>query len=73
MGIRTKKATLAEKAAILMTAAQMQNGPLVDPISRIFLYSSDEWERFIDEWVSEYLKARGTLARGATRIARSVN
>jgi hypothetical protein len=42
--------------AVLLTAAQAQSGPPIAPLNRIMTYSSDEWEDFIDEWVSHCLK-----------------
>jgi hypothetical protein len=42
--------------AILATAVQMQSGPPIDPLTRVLVYSSDEWEAFIDEWVSSLKK-----------------
>jgi hypothetical protein len=42
--------------AVLLTAAQAQSGPPIDPLTRIFTYDSAEWEKFIDEWVSHCLK-----------------
>ena len=41
---------------VLLTAAQAQSGPPVDPLVRIMGYHADEWEKFIDEWVSHCLK-----------------
>jgi hypothetical protein len=34
----------------LLTASQMQSGPPIEPLKRLFLYSAEEWERFIEEW-----------------------
>ena len=34
----------------------MQYGPPIEPLGRIMGYDSDEWEKFIDEWVSFCLK-----------------
>lgn len=45
------------RPARLPTATQFQNGPAVEPIKRLWLYSPDEWEEFIDEWVSECRKS----------------
>ncbi|OYU15697.1 MAG: hypothetical protein CFE37_04900 [Alphaproteobacteria bacterium PA4] len=38
------------------SAAQFHNGPLVEPIKMLWLYSPEDWEGFIDEWVSECRK-----------------
>ncbi|MEA3004448.1 MAG: hypothetical protein QOH81_3236 [Sphingomonadales bacterium] len=46
------------KPITLITAAQMESGPYVPPMARILLYDSDEWESFIDEWVSHCLKTK---------------
>jgi hypothetical protein len=42
----------------LLTAAQMQSGPAIEPLKRLFLYSADEWEGFIDEWATVCLKSK---------------
>lgn len=43
----------------------IQSGPPVLPIDRIRLYSADEWEKFIEEWLS-CLK----ISKGYTKIER---
>ncbi|ASE38669.1 hypothetical protein CEP68_03675 [Brevundimonas vesicularis] len=48
---------LTRALSILLTASQAQNGPPVDPLVRVMGYHADEWEKFIDEWVSHCLKA----------------
>jgi hypothetical protein len=45
-------------ASTLLTAAQMQSGPAIEPLRRLFLYSADEWEGFIDEWAAVCLKGK---------------
>ncbi len=40
----------------MVAAAQVQSGPPIDPLTRILLYPSGEWEKFIDEWVSSLKK-----------------
>jgi hypothetical protein len=45
-------------STVLLTAAQAQNGPPIAPLTRLMTYSPDEWEGFIDEWVSECLKPK---------------
>jgi hypothetical protein len=40
----------------LLTAAQFQSGPTLDPLARILTYTADEWEKFIDEWATDGLK-----------------
>ncbi|MEO1046377.1 MAG: ABC-three component system protein [Pseudomonadota bacterium] len=42
--------------ASLSSPAQLQAGPPIEPYKRLFLYSADDWEEFIDEWVSAVLK-----------------
>jgi hypothetical protein len=42
----------------LLTAVQMQAAPAIDPLKRLFLYSADEWEGFIEEWASVCLKSK---------------
>jgi len=58
MGKKGKRTQHSTKPKTLVTAAQIQNGPLIDPISRVFLYNSEEWESFIDEWVSDCLEKK---------------
>lgn len=48
--------TLPAQAA-LPSAARILHGRLIPPQQQILLYSSDEWERFIHEWV-HYQKSR---------------
>ena len=50
------KEITAPETATLLTAAQMRYGPPIEPLTRIMSYDSDEWEKFIDEWVSFCLK-----------------
>jgi hypothetical protein len=49
---------VAQAPATMITAAQMQSGPAIDPLKRLFLYSADEWEAFIEEWASACLKPK---------------
>jgi len=35
---------------LLLTASHAQSGPAIDPLKRVFLYSSGEWEGFVYEW-----------------------
>jgi len=42
----------------LMTASDIQSGPAIEPLKRLFLYSSTDWEGFIDEWASTCLKKK---------------
>lgn len=42
----------------MMTAAQVQSGPPIAPLTRIMTYDSAEWEAFIEEWVSACLKPK---------------
>jgi hypothetical protein len=42
----------------VLTATHMQSGPAIEPLKRLFLYSADEWEGFIDEWATACLKAK---------------
>jgi hypothetical protein len=53
------------------TAALLQAGPPVEPLKRVFGYSDQEWEAFIEEWLttlkSKYLqiqRASGSNDRG---------
>ena len=42
----------------VLTASQVQAGPAIEPLKRLFLYSADEWESFIDEWATACLKGQ---------------
>lgn len=46
------------KSSELLTSAHFQNGPNIEPIKRLWLYSPEDWEGFIDEWVSECKKSK---------------
>lgn len=53
----------------VVSAAQVLNGPLILPISRIRLYSPSEWEEFINEWAAcslngEVVRFSGSGDRG---------
>lgn len=54
------------KATTLPSAAQFQNGPLVEPIKMLWLYSPEDWEGFIYEWVSECRKSQYASVRRTT-------
>lgn len=41
----------------LPSVGQFQSGPPVAPIARLMIYSPDDWESFIEEWVSSALSA----------------
>jgi hypothetical protein len=45
-------------SATILTASQVQNGPPIEPLTRILVYDSATWETFIDEWVSYCLKSK---------------
>jgi hypothetical protein len=40
----------------ILTAAQVQSGPPIEPLTRVLIYDDAEWEKFIDEWASSCLK-----------------
>lgn len=42
---------------VLLTASQAQSGPPIEPLTRVLGYDSGEWEKFVDEWVSGYLRS----------------
>lgn len=48
------------KAAIMLSAADVAAGPPVDPLKRIRLYDSSEWEAFTHEWAFSALKSEYT-------------
>jgi len=37
---------------VMPTAALMQSGPPIEPLTRLMTYDSDEWEKFTNEWVT---------------------
>lgn len=48
----------------LPSVGQFQSGPPVTPIARLMIYSPDDWESFIEEWVSSALsKSYASVAR----------
>lgn len=49
--------TPAGGSGVLQTAAQFQHGQWISPTSRLLTYGPDEWEEFVEEWVSSL---RGT-------------
>lgn len=44
----------------MMTAAQVQSGPPIEPLTRIMTYEPAEWESFVEEWVSVCLTPKYT-------------
>ncbi len=52
--------TPPQTAATMMTAAQVQSGPPIEPLTRVLVYDPAEWEKFIDEWASHCLKTKYT-------------
>ncbi len=44
----------------MLSAAHMQSGPPIAPLTRVTVYESAEWEKFIEEWVSHCLKVKYT-------------
>jgi hypothetical protein len=54
--------------ATLSTAAQLQCGPPINPLLRVLVYTADEWETFINEWVfsirKKYSKVIGAGDKG---------
>src|ERR1700730_5228792 len=44
--------------ATLLTACHVQLGPPTEPLPRILVYDSTNWETFVDEWVSYCLKSK---------------
>lgn len=43
---------MPERSNMMPTAALMISGPPIEPLTRIMTYHSDEWEKFINEWVT---------------------
>jgi hypothetical protein len=55
----------------MLSPAQVQSGPPIEPLTRIVTYDPSQWETFIDEWVSslktkyhKVLRYTGTNDRG---------
>lgn len=46
------------KTTVILSADHLQNGPPIEPLTRVMVYEANEWEKFIDEWVSHCLKAK---------------
>jgi hypothetical protein len=57
MGSEYREITV-KAPAVLLTSAQAQNGPPIAPLTRVMTYSPNDWEDFIDEWVSHCLKSK---------------
>jgi hypothetical protein len=45
-------------SSTVLTATQIQSGPAIEPLKRLFLYSAEEWEGFVDEWAAACLKSK---------------
>jgi len=50
----------------LPSASLLQAGPPIEPISRLMVYTPDQWEEFVEEWVSGVLKEKYTAVRRFT-------
>ncbi len=44
--------TIPSTADTMPTAALLLSGPPIEPLTRLMTYDSDEWEKFINEWVT---------------------
>lgn len=44
------------KPTAIATAAQVMHGPLIPPQQQLLLYSPDQWEEFVQEWLHYRLK-----------------
>lgn len=53
-----KDITLPPPSGTMLTAAQVQSGPTIEPLTRVVVYDPSEWETFIDEWASSCLKSK---------------
>lgn len=53
------------KPPVLASAALLQAGPPIEPITRLMTYTPDQWESFVEEWVSA-LKDKYTAVRRFT-------
>ncbi len=54
VGVKTKLIDIARPstADAMPTAGLMLSGPPIEPLTRLMTYDSDEWEKFINEWVT---------------------
>jgi hypothetical protein len=50
--------TPPKPSGTMPTAAQIQSGPPIEPLTRVLVYDAATWEAFIDEWVSYCLKSK---------------
>jgi hypothetical protein len=46
------------KPTVMLTAAHVQSGPPIEPLTRVMVYEPADWEKFIDEWVFHCLKGK---------------
>lgn len=46
------KINLPDSSDVISTAALMQLGPPIEPLTRLMTYESGEWEKFVNEWVT---------------------
>ncbi len=44
--------------ATIMTSTLVQNGPPIEPLTRVLISGPEEWETFIHEWVSYCLESK---------------
>ena len=50
--VRLADIAIPSTADAMPTAALMLSGPPIEPLTRLMTYDSDEWEKFINEWVT---------------------
>lgn len=48
---------------VVSTAALIQSGPPIEPLTRLMTYDSDEWEKFINEWVTSLAETYESVQR----------
>lgn len=61
-----KDISLKPNSGTMLTAAALSNGPPIEPLSRLFLYTDEQWEEFTDEWAHSCLKKK----YGYTKVQR---
>lgn len=55
---------IAPSSSVVMpTATLMQSGPPIEPLTRLMTYDSDEWEKFVNEWVTSLAETYESVQR----------
>lgn len=54
---------IPKSSGVMLTAALMQSGPPIEPLTRLMTYDSDEWEKFVNEWVTSLAESYASVQR----------